>query len=63
MERVRPMAVMISFVVAVQILSLALMPPLSKTEVRIFENPESVANPFSYIFLVLGFTLFILMAM
>ncbi len=62
-ERIQPMAVMITLVVAVQILSLALMPPLSETEVRIFENPESAANPFSYIILVLGFTLFILMAM
>ncbi|KQC13856.1 MAG: hypothetical protein APR56_04785 [Methanosaeta sp. SDB] len=61
-ERLRPMAVMMFFVVAVQLLSLALMPPLSETEVRIFENPESAANPFSYIILVLGFTLFILMA-
>jgi len=63
LERLRPMAVMIFFVVVVQVLSLALMPPLSKTDVRIFENPESAANPFSYIILVLGFTLFILMAM
>jgi presenilin-like A22 family membrane protease len=62
-ERFRPMAVMMFFVVVVQLLSLALMPPLSETEVRIFENPESAANPFSYIILVLGFTLFILMAM
>lgn len=62
-ERFFPMAVMIFFVVAVQLLSLALMPPLAETEVRIFENPESAANPFSYIILVLGFTLFILMAM
>jgi len=57
------MAVMMFFVVVVQLLSLALMPPLSRTEVRIFENPESAVNPFSYIILVLGFTLFILMAM
>lgn len=63
LERLRPMAVMLFFVVVVQVLSLALMPPLSKTDVRIFENPESTANPFSYIILVLGFTLFILMAM
>jgi presenilin-like A22 family membrane protease len=62
-ERFRPMAVMMFFVVVVQLLSLALMPPLSETEVRIFENPESAVNPFSYIILVLGFTLFILMAM
>jgi presenilin-like A22 family membrane protease len=63
LEKMRPMAVMMFFVVLVQILSLALMPPLSKTDVRIFENPESTANPFSYIILVFGFTLFILMAM
>lgn len=62
-QRIRPMAVMMFFVVVVQLLSLALMPPLSETEVRIFENPESAVNPFSYIILVLGFTLFILMAM
>ncbi len=62
-ERLLPMAVMISIVMAVQLLSLALMPPLAETEVRVFENPESAANPFSYIILVLGFTLFILMAM
>jgi len=62
-ERVQPMAVMISLVVAVQLLSLALMPALSKTEVRIFENPESAANPFSYIILVLGLAADSLMAM
>ncbi len=62
-ERALPMAAMMTLVVAVQLFSLALMPPLSETEVRVFENPESAANPFSYIILVLGFTLFILMAM
>lgn len=62
-ERAVPMVGMLALLVAVQLLSLALMPPLSETEVRVFEDPESAANPFSYIFLVLGFTVFILMAM
>ncbi len=62
-ERVVPMAGMMVLVLAVQLLSLALMPSLSETEVRGFEDPESAANPFSYIILVLGFTVFLLMAM
>lgn len=62
-ERAVPMVGMLALLVAVQLLSLALMPSLSETEVRVFEDPESAANPFSYIFLVLGFTVFILMAM
>lgn len=57
------MAGMMVLVLAVQLLSLALMPSLSETEVRVFEDPESAANPFSYIILVLGFTVFLLMAM
>ncbi|UEC42304.1 MAG: conserved membrane protein of unknown function [Methanothrix sp.] len=62
-ERISPMLVMILFLAVVQILSIALMEPLSATEVRIFDDPESAANPFGYILLVLGFTLFILMAL
>ncbi len=62
-ERVSPMVVMVLFLAVVQILSLALMTPLAETEVRIFDDPESAANPFGYILLVLGFTLFILMAL
>lgn len=62
-ERISPMGVMVLFLVVVQVLSLALMEPLSATEVRIFDDPESAANPFGYILLVLGFTLFMLMAL
>ena len=62
-ERLSPMVVMVLFLAVVQILSLALMTPLAETEVRIFDDPESAANPFGYILLVLGFTLFILMAL
>ena len=61
-ERVAPIAVMTIFVMIVQILSLALMPSLFASEVRVFENPESAANPLGYILLVLGFTLFVLVA-
>ena len=62
-EKLSPMVVMVLFLAVVQILSLALMTPLSETGVRIFDDPESAANPFGYILLVLGFTLFILMAL
>jgi len=63
LKRSAPIAVMTLMVMAVQILALVLMPSLSATEVRVFENPESVTNPFAYIILVLAFTLFILLAM
>ena len=63
LKRSAPIAVMTLMVMAVQLLALALMSPLSATEVRVFEDPESVTNPFSYIILVLAFTLFILLAM
>ncbi|MHC1631834.1 MAG: presenilin family intramembrane aspartyl protease PSH [Methanotrichaceae archaeon] len=61
-KRVAPIAVMMFFVMVVQIFSLAMMPSISASDIRIFEDPESTANPFSYILLVLGFTLFILLA-
>ncbi len=63
LKRSAPIAVITLMVMAVQILALALMSPLSATEVRVFEDPESVTNPFVYIILVLAFTLFILLAM
>ena len=43
-ERVVPMAGMMVLVLAVQLLSLALMPSLSETEVRVFEDPEGKMN-------------------
>jgi presenilin-like A22 family membrane protease len=58
-----PMLVMMIFVAAVQVLSMAVMPTLMASDARAFENPESAANPIIYIFLVLGFTLLLLMAM
>jgi presenilin-like A22 family membrane protease len=57
-----PMILLLVFVIAVQILSLALMPSLSSSEIRIFEDPESTTNPFSYMLLILAFTIFMLIA-
>ncbi|NYT02462.1 MAG: hypothetical protein GKC10_06885 [Methanosarcinales archaeon] len=56
------MVVMLLFVAIVQILALALMPPLLAAEVRVFEDPSSTTNPLSYILLVLAFTAFLLFA-
>ena len=44
------------FIVAVQILSLLLVSPLTQYELQAFENPESVWNPLLYIVLILLFT-------
>jgi len=58
----KPMAVMLLFVVVVQILALAMMPVLLLGEVRVFEDPESAANPIGYLILILLFTAFLLLA-
>jgi len=61
--RIVPIVAMTLFVMLVQVLSLALMPSLSASEYRVFENPESAANSVIYILLILAFTLFVLMAL
>jgi presenilin-like A22 family membrane protease len=58
-----PMLVMLIFIVAVQLLAISLMPAFSASGNRIFENPESTANPFIYILLIIGFTVVLLIAM
>ncbi len=57
-----PMIVMLAFMLAVQILALAILPAIAGSDTRVFENPESTANPFIYIVLILGFTLLLLLA-
>jgi presenilin-like A22 family membrane protease len=57
-----PLLIMFLFVVAVQVLAIALMPEFSASDNRIFENPESTANPFIYILLIIGFTMLLLIA-
>jgi presenilin-like A22 family membrane protease len=58
-----PMLAMLFFIVAVQVLAVAFMPAIIASDERLFEDPESAANPISYILLILGFTLFLLIAL
>ena len=57
-----PMLVMLVFVIAVQILSLAMLPAVTASNTRVFENPASTTNPFIYVLLILGFTFLLLIA-
>lgn len=57
-----PMLVMLFFVIAVQVLAIATMPAFSASGNRIFENPESTANPIIYILFIIGFTALLLIA-
>lgn len=58
-----PMLVMLLFVITVQVLAIAIMPAFSASGNRIFENPESTANPIIYILFIIGFTALLLIAM
>jgi presenilin-like A22 family membrane protease len=57
-----PMLVMLLFVLAVQLLALAITPAITASGNRVFENPASAFNPFIYLLLILGFTSFLLLA-
>jgi presenilin-like A22 family membrane protease len=57
-----PTLVMLAFLVLVQVLAVAFMPAIIATDERVFEHPESTANPILYIILILLFTSFILIA-
>ncbi len=58
-----PVLVMLFFVMAVQILALAITPAISSSGNRVFEDPTSIANPFAYMLLILVFTGLLLLAM
>jgi presenilin-like A22 family membrane protease len=58
-----PVLVMLFFVMAVQILALAITPAISASGNRVFEDPTSIANPFAYMLLILVFTGLLLLAM
>lgn len=58
----RPMLWMLVLIIAVQVLSLGMMPALSASEVRVFEDPSATSNAILYIVLVLIFTGFLLLA-
>ncbi|ABK14770.1 MULTISPECIES: presenilin family intramembrane aspartyl protease PSH [Methanothrix] len=58
----RPMLWMLLVIISVQVLSLGMMPALSASEVRVFEDPSATSNAILYIVLVLIFTGFLLLA-
>jgi presenilin-like A22 family membrane protease len=53
---------MLLFLIAVQVFSLALMPAFLAGSARVFEDPQSTANPIIYVLLILGFTFLLLIA-
>jgi len=55
--------VMLSFLVAVQLIALAVTPAISATDNRVFEDPASISNPIIYVLLILIFTGVLLLAM
>ena len=55
--------VMLFFVIAVQLLALAVTPAISAGESRVFQDPASASNPVVYMLLILAFTAFLLLAM
>jgi presenilin-like A22 family membrane protease len=55
--------VMLSFVIAVQLLALAVTPAISAGENRVFQDPASASNPVVYMLLILAFTALLLLAM
>jgi presenilin-like A22 family membrane protease len=57
-----PVLIMLLFVMAVQVLALALTPAISSSGNRVFEDPTSAMNPFVYMILILAFTALILLA-
>ena len=57
-----PVLVMLLFVMAVQILALAITPAISASGNRVFEDPTSISNPFVYMLLILVFTALLLLA-
>jgi presenilin-like A22 family membrane protease len=54
--------VMLSFLAAVQLLALAITPAITASGNRVFEDPNSASNPFLYMFIILIFTAFLLLA-
>ena len=55
--------VMLFFVIAVQLLALAVTPAISAGESRVFQDPASASNPVFYMLLILAFTALLLLAM
>ena len=57
-----PVLVMLLFVMAVQLLALAVTPAISASDNRVFADPTSTSNPVVYMLLILAFTALLLLA-
>lgn len=57
-----PVLIMLLFVIAVQLLALAVTPAISASDYRVFADPASASNPFVYMLLILAFTALLLLA-
>lgn len=57
-----PALVMLLFIVAVQLLALAVTPAIFASDNRVFADPASTSNPFVYMLLILAFTALLLLA-
>ncbi len=53
---------MLLFIIAVQLLAIAITPAISATDNRVFADPSSTSNPFVYMILILAFTALLLLA-
>ncbi len=60
LKRLSPFA-MALFIIAIQVIALLLASPFEMSNVRAFDNPESIFNPLYYIALILVFTGFLLL--
>lgn len=57
-----PILSMAGLILIVQVLSLLLSTPMETNEMQAFEDPTQVSNSIYYIIMILGFTLFVLIA-
>ncbi|NMC09407.1 MAG: hypothetical protein GYA39_00285 [Methanothrix sp.] len=57
-----PVIVMLLFMMAVQILALAITPAITASGNRVFEDPTSTSNPIIYVIIILAFTALLLLA-
>jgi presenilin-like A22 family membrane protease len=57
-----PVLVMLLFIIAVQVLAIAITPAISASDNRVFADPSSTSNPLVYMFLILAFTAVLLLA-
>ncbi|MDD4653377.1 MAG: presenilin family intramembrane aspartyl protease [Methanothrix sp.] len=57
-----PVLVMLLFIIAVQILAIAITPAISASDNRVFADPSSTSNPIVYMLLILAFTAVLLLA-